>query len=207
MRFVLIRKKRLLAAVLAAAVLIGARQRLPSPAPRRFTTARRCASCPSIGGDGGESGSAVLRRQLGRRQTLEILNILETYDIKANFFIVGFWAEDYAGKLKTLADSGRVEIGTHSNTHPHMPKLSRSQMELELTTSCNIIENVTGKKARSVPRAVRRLFGRAHRNGLFARTVYHSVGRGYARLEGLKSHGNGAARAHQGGQRQYRAHA
>lgn len=82
----------------------------------------------------------------GADKTLKILEILETYDVRANFFVVGFWAEKYQTELKTLAQSGRVEVGTHSNTHPHMPKLSKSQMELELTTSCNIIESVTGKK-------------------------------------------------------------
>ena len=47
---------------------------------------------------------------------------------------------------KKLGDSGRVEIGAHSNTHPHMPKLSRNQIELELTASVNIIEKCTEKK-------------------------------------------------------------
>jgi polysaccharide deacetylase family sporulation protein PdaB len=82
----------------------------------------------------------------GADKTLKILETLEAHDIKADFFVVGFWAEKYKDELKKLADSGRVEIGTHSNTHPHMPKLNKSQMELELTTSCNIIESVCGVK-------------------------------------------------------------
>lgn len=82
----------------------------------------------------------------GADKTEKILSTLETFDVKANFFVVGFWAEKYPEMLKKLADSGRIEIGTHSNTHPHMPKLTRSQMQLELTNSCNIIESVTGKR-------------------------------------------------------------
>lgn len=82
----------------------------------------------------------------GADKTLKILETLEKFDVKANFFVVGFWAEKYPEELKKLAESGRVEIGTHSNTHPHMPKLNKTQMELELTTSCNIIENITSKK-------------------------------------------------------------
>ena len=82
----------------------------------------------------------------GADKTLDILSVLERYDIKANFFVVSFWAEEYADKLKTLSDSGRIEVGTHSNTHPHMPKLSKKQMELELTTSVNVIEKAVGKK-------------------------------------------------------------
>lgn len=82
----------------------------------------------------------------GADKTLDILDVLTRYDIKANFFAVGFWVEKYGDKLKTLYDSGRVEIGTHSNTHPHMSKLSKENMRLELTTSMQLIEQVTGKK-------------------------------------------------------------
>lgn len=82
----------------------------------------------------------------GADKTLKILEILEKYDVRANFFVVGFWAEKYQDELRKLSESGRVEIGTHSNTHPHMPKLTKTQMELELTTSCNVIEKVTSKK-------------------------------------------------------------
>ncbi len=82
----------------------------------------------------------------GADNTLKILDILTEYDIKANFFAVGFWVEKYGDKLKTLSDSGRMEIGTHSNTHPNMSKLSKNNIRLELETSMNLIENVTGKK-------------------------------------------------------------
>ncbi len=82
----------------------------------------------------------------GADNTLKILDILTEYDIKANFFAVGFWVEKYGDKLKTLSDSGRVEIGTHSNTHPNMPKLSRDNIRLELETSMKLIQDVTGKR-------------------------------------------------------------
>ncbi len=82
----------------------------------------------------------------GADKTQDILDTLTRYDIKANYFVVSFWAEKYPDMLKKLGDSGRVEIGTHSNTHPHMPKLSRNQIELELTASVDIIEKCTEKK-------------------------------------------------------------
>ncbi len=82
----------------------------------------------------------------GADNTLKILDILSEYDIKANFFAVGFWVEKYGDKLKTLSDSGRMEIGTHSNTHPNMSKLSRDNIRLELETSMDLIESVTGKR-------------------------------------------------------------
>ncbi len=80
----------------------------------------------------------------GADNTLKILETLKDYDIKANFFVVGFWAEKYGDKLKTLSERGRVEIGTNSNTHTHMSKLSKDAIKLELDTSMSLIEDITG---------------------------------------------------------------
>lgn len=82
----------------------------------------------------------------GADKTLGILDVLTRYDVKANFFVVGFWAERYGDVLKSLSDSGRIEIGTHSNTHPYMTKLSKDSMRLELQTSSELIEQTTGVK-------------------------------------------------------------
>lgn len=82
----------------------------------------------------------------GADKTLDILKVLKNYDVKANFFCVGFWAEKYPEILKELHDSGYLEIGTHSNTHEHMAKLTARQIELDLSTSVNIIEKITGVK-------------------------------------------------------------
>ncbi len=82
----------------------------------------------------------------GADKTLGILETLEEKDACATFFLVEFWGEKYKDELKKLAASNRIEIGTHSATHPYMSKLSKSQMELELTTSREIIENITGRK-------------------------------------------------------------
>lgn len=82
----------------------------------------------------------------GNEKTAGILETLKKHEAVANYFVVGTWAERYSEDLKTLSDSGVVEIGTHTNSHPHMPKLSAKKMELELSTSTSIIENVIGKK-------------------------------------------------------------
>lgn len=81
----------------------------------------------------------------GADKTLKILEILKEYNVNATFFMVGFWAEDYPDMVKAVSDQG-IEIGTHSNTHPDFVKLSESQMELELSTSIETIEDLTGKK-------------------------------------------------------------
>lgn len=82
----------------------------------------------------------------GAEKTLGIRDVIEQKEAYATFFLVSFWAEKYKDTLKTLASSDRIEIGTHSATHPYMSKLSKSQIELELSTSRQLIESITDKK-------------------------------------------------------------
>lgn len=81
----------------------------------------------------------------GADKTLKILELLKEYNVNATFFLVGFWVDKYPDMVKAINEQG-VEIGTHSNTHPDFVGLSAEQMKLELTTSINKIENITGKK-------------------------------------------------------------
>ena len=80
----------------------------------------------------------------GSEETLKIIDILKEKNVTATFFLVGFWVEKYPDLVKTLDNSG-IEIGSHSNTHPYMSKLTSSQIELELKTSMDLIKNITGK--------------------------------------------------------------
>ena len=81
----------------------------------------------------------------GADKTLKILEILKEYNVGATFFMVGFWVEEYPEMVKAINDQG-IEIGTHSNTHPDFTTLGESQMQLELTTSIDLIKNITGKE-------------------------------------------------------------
>lgn len=80
----------------------------------------------------------------GSDSTERILDTLKENNVKATFFLVGFWVEKYPELVKRIDAEGH-EIGTHSNTHPHMPKLSENKMRLELETSSNLIKTATGK--------------------------------------------------------------
>jgi len=79
----------------------------------------------------------------GADKTQGIIDTLIEYKARATFFLVGFWVEDYPEEAKAIADAG-FEIGTHSDTHPDMVKLSANQMEIELQSSIDKIYNATG---------------------------------------------------------------
>ena len=79
----------------------------------------------------------------GADKTQGIIDILKEFNCAATFFLVGFWVEDYPEQAKAIAEAG-LEIGTHSNTHPDMAKLSHDTIKSELETSMKKIEAATG---------------------------------------------------------------
>lgn len=83
----------------------------------------------------------------GADKTSEIMTICEEYGVKATFFLVGFWVEDYPEIAKSIADRG-FEIGLHSSTHPDMCNLTSKQMELELSKNKDVVQAVCGVEAK-----------------------------------------------------------
>jgi len=81
----------------------------------------------------------------GNEDTGQLIDILGKYNIKATFFVVGSWVDKYPESVKALHDAGH-EIMNHSNTHPHMPQLSREKMMEEVNKCNEKIQAVTGVK-------------------------------------------------------------
>lgn len=80
----------------------------------------------------------------GSANTEGILEILDRYDVKTTFFLVGFWAEKYPELVQELVARGH-EVGNHSATHPHMSQLSAAQIREELRKASDLVESITGK--------------------------------------------------------------
>lgn len=80
----------------------------------------------------------------GADKTKQIVDICKEYNVRATFFLVGFWVDKYGDMVKYIDGNG-FEIGTHSNTHPDMVKLSSRDQDLELKKSIELITNITGK--------------------------------------------------------------
>lgn len=79
----------------------------------------------------------------GNDDTETLIKILKEYDVPATFFVVGAWVDKYPESVKQLHDAGH-QIQNHSNTHPHMPQLSREQMKDEIESCNKKITNITG---------------------------------------------------------------
>lgn len=81
----------------------------------------------------------------GSQHTMQILDILDRYEVKATFFLVGIWVDKYPELVKEIAARGH-EIGNHSATHPYMTKISQSKMREELDVMSGKVEALTGAR-------------------------------------------------------------
>lgn len=83
----------------------------------------------------------------GGDQTMGILDLLDEYDAKATFFLVGIWVEKYPELVKEIAARGH-EIGNHSAKHPHMTKISEEKMREELRVMDDELEALIGQRTK-----------------------------------------------------------
>ena len=90
----------------------------------------------------------------GNEDTQTLIDILERYNIKATFFVVGDWAEKYPDSAKALADAGH-EVMSHSLHHDHYNSLTADQIVADLKAANEKISAATG----TVPTLIRCPYG------------------------------------------------
>ncbi len=74
-----------------------------------------------------------------------ILETLKNNNVHITFFMVGDWVDKYPEAVKKINEAGH-EIGSHSNTHPHVNKLSAEKNLEEINLSVSKIQKITGQK-------------------------------------------------------------
>ena len=74
-----------------------------------------------------------------------ILETLKNNDVHITFFMVGDWVDKYPESVKKIHEAGH-EIGSHSNTHPHVNNLSAEKNLEEIKLSVSKISKITGKE-------------------------------------------------------------
>ena len=90
----------------------------------------------------------------GADKTRKIVEILKAHNVKATFFLVGFWVDAYKQEVAFLADSG-MEIGNHSKDHPHLAGVGREKLREEVTYVNDAVKELTGV----TPKVFRAPFG------------------------------------------------
>ena len=75
----------------------------------------------------------------------QILEVLENNNVKLTFFIVGDWIDRYPESVKKIYEKGH-EIGCHSDTHPHVSRLSKEKNLEEIQKCVEKIEKITGNR-------------------------------------------------------------
>ena len=135
-------KRRALAAIAAVAVVaaMAAVTNLPSAITASATTRQLPIYC--VDRDQ-KMVSISFDAAWGNEDTQQLIDILEQYNVKATFFVVGDWVEKYPESVKALHDAGH-EVMNHSNTHAHFNSLSAEEIIADVEACNDKIEAVTG---------------------------------------------------------------
>ncbi len=78
--------------------------------------------------------------------TPKVLDLLEQYNIRASFFLIGRNVTEESKAVARRAINMGCEICNHSFTHPHMSALSKEEIVREIEKTDAIIEELTGKR-------------------------------------------------------------
>ncbi len=79
----------------------------------------------------------------GAEDTLDILNILDKYNVKVTFFMTGGWGKEYPDMVKEIYARGH-DLGNHSENHKQMSKLSEAEQIQEISAVDAKIKEITG---------------------------------------------------------------
>lgn len=79
----------------------------------------------------------------GDEDTIQILDILDKYNVKVTFFMTGGWVESYPDKVKEIYARGH-DLGNHSQNHKQMSKLDVAGQKEELLSVGTKVKELTG---------------------------------------------------------------
>ena len=77
--------------------------------------------------------------------TMQMLGVMEQYDARASFFIVGSRINEQSAEAMHRAVKMGCDIENHSLTHCHLPQLSAEEQREEGARTTSLIEQYTGR--------------------------------------------------------------
>ena len=132
-------KLSLIGTVLAAALILGA---VNDPAIVGASAVRRSLPVYCVQTDD-KKISVSFDAAWGNEDTQTLIDILEKYNVKATFFVVGDWVDKYPESVKALSDAGH-EVMNHSSSHAHFSKLREDEIVADIGKCNEKIAGITG---------------------------------------------------------------
>ena len=83
----------------------------------------------------------------GDETTDAVLDILDRYGVKATFFFVGAFAEQYPESVRRIANAGH-EIGNHSMRHKNPTKQAYAEILSDISACSELLASLTGLSPR-----------------------------------------------------------
>lgn len=80
----------------------------------------------------------------GEEYLLDMLEILDQYEVKVNFFVEGNWAKKNSDLMTLMVEKGHL-IGNHSMSHKDFSKMSYEEMKEDILATNEIIKQYTNK--------------------------------------------------------------
>lgn len=82
----------------------------------------------------------------GDRVDQAVMDELIALDVPATLFLGGKWMRDDPETVAKLAANPQFELATHSYMHPHLVKMTSTQVQAELQAAAKEFEDVVGRK-------------------------------------------------------------
>lgn len=79
----------------------------------------------------------------GAEDTIQILDILDKYNVKVTFFMTGGWVDSFPDMVKEIYNRGH-DLGNHSQNHKEMSQLSPDKQMEEIKTVGDTVKELTG---------------------------------------------------------------
>src|SRR5215831_12948355 len=79
--------------------------------------------------------------------TPKLLDLLDRYDAKATFFVIGRFVRECAALTKEIADRGHL-LANHTETHPNLFWLTPRALREEMRRCQRALRDATGKDAK-----------------------------------------------------------
>ncbi len=146
LRFIVLTRRSLIAAAVCAAIVVMSAVVGVNTVSEAVATASTDKINPIYCVDTDKKVCAIsFDAAWGNEQTEELLDILDEYNVKTTFFLVGDWVRKFPESVKEIDRRGH-EIGNHSDTHPHMTQLSAEEKNAEIKNCSDEIEKLIGKR-------------------------------------------------------------